>query len=206
MTLFSKILEERHSKYNGDIRVIKILGLGTSIQANGLTQSGGIVEVFWKQTLKKIRNRKLKMNKFLILGLGGGTLVKLIKKFWPESKITGVDIDRQMVDLGEKYLNLNNKSVDIKIQDALTFSPKGYDCVIVDVYNGDEFPKEFEDEKFLRRLTKNKVVIFNRLYYGSKRPAAVKFGKKLEKIFSNVEWFYPEANLMFICYLTPFPF
>ena len=31
------------------------------------------------------------------------------------------------------------------------------------------------------------------------RTEAVKFGNKLEKIFSKVDWFYPQANLMFIC-------
>ena len=39
-----KILEERESKYNGHLRVVKTLGMGIYIQADGLTQSGGIVE------------------------------------------------------------------------------------------------------------------------------------------------------------------
>ena len=53
-----KILEESESKYNGHLKVVRSLGLGTYIQANGLTQSGGIVETFWRQTLKKIQNSK----------------------------------------------------------------------------------------------------------------------------------------------------
>ena len=90
----TKILEKRKSKYNGEIKVIRNLAFGTYIQAGGITQSGGIVEDFWKETLKKIKHQSLTINNCLILGLGGGSAAKLVRKFWPEAKITGVDIDR----------------------------------------------------------------------------------------------------------------
>lgn len=198
-----KILEEKESKFNGHLRVLKTLGLGTYIQANGLTQSGGIVESIWKSTLKKIRREKI--TNVLILGLGGGTVAKIIRKFWPDVKIVGIEIDPLMIELGKKYLGLDQLGVDIKIADATSYTKylilnTKYDLVIVDLYNGDKFPEKFEDEKFLKRLTKSRLVIFNRTYYGDKRSLAVKFGLKLQKIFRKVEYFYPEANLMLICY------
>jgi spermidine synthase len=196
----TKILEERKSKYNGDLRVVRSLGLGTYIQADGLTQSGGIVETFWNQTLRKIKKSKHQINNVLVLGLGGGSVVKLIKKYWSEAEITGVDIDPEIVELGKKYLGLNEDDLEIKIGDAVKFTGKKYDLVIVDLYNGYEFPKKFEEESFLKSLTKNNLVVINRLYFGDKRPLAVKFGLKLQKIFRRVEYYYPEANLMFICY------
>lgn len=195
-----KVLEERKSKFNGDIKVVRSLGFGTYIQVNGLTQSGGIVETFWNETLRKLRKEKL--NNILILGLGGGTVAKLIRKYWPKSEIIGVEIDPVMVELGTRYLALDTSKTKIIIQDAFDYClmPNVYDLVIVDLYAGDEFPKKFEQEEFLKRLTKNKLVIFNRLYFREKRKEAVKFGNKLEKIFRKVEWFYPQANLMFFCY------
>lgn len=196
--LGTKILEERKSEYNGNIKVVRSLGFGTYIQVNNLTQSGGIVETFWKETLRKIKKEKI--TKVLILGLGGGTVVKLIKKYWPNTKITGVEIDRVMVELGTRYLVLGNSGAKIVIKDAYNFDSRGFDLVIVDVYCGDKFPKKFENEVFLKKLTKNKLVIFNRLYFGEKRKEAIKFGNKLEKIFKKVEWYYPQANLMFLCY------
>lgn len=192
----TKILEERRSKYNGDLQVVRSLGMGTYIQANGLTQSGGIVEIIWKQTLRKIKNEKLKVKRCLILGLGGGTAAKFIRKYWPEARITGVEVDPVMIELGRKYLDL--KDVRIKMQDAYNFDAGGYDLVIVDLYYGDKFPRKFENEKFLKKLTKNKLVVINRLYFGDKRKDAVKFGEKLRKIFDKVEYFYPEVNVMFI--------
>ncbi len=195
--LGTTILEERDSKYNGHLRVLRTWGMGTYIQAEGLTQSGGIVESIWKSTLKKVKYGEIKS--ILILGLGGGTLAKLLRKKYPNAKITGVEIDPIMIELGKKYLELDKYNIDIKIADTNKFKLGEYDLVIVDMYSGDNFPKEFESEEFLKKLTKYKTVIINRLYYGEKRPDTVRFGNKLEKLFSKVTWHYPEANLMFIC-------
>jgi spermidine synthase len=195
-----KILEEVKSLVNGKIRVVRSLGFGTYLQAGGITQSGGVVEEIWQKTLRQVKKQKTEIKNCLILGLGGGTAAKLVRKYWPEAKITGVEIDLVMVELGRKYLGLETSRVKIIIADAFGFDSSGYDLVIVDVYRGDEFPKKFESEKFLWKLTKNKLAIFNRLYYGEKRSEAIKFGERLEKIFPKVEYFYPQANLMFLCY------
>ena len=205
----TKILEERQSKYNGCLRVIRSLGFGTYIQAGGLTQSGGIVETIWRSTLQRVKSERAKVKNVLILGLGGGTIAELIGKKWPEAEITGVDIDPVMIELGKKYLRLGQTEVEIKIGDAYDYITqksklKTYDLVIIDLYNGDEYPKKFETENYIQLIRKvlpsDGVAVFNRLYYGDKRPQAVKFGNKLQKVFCNVEWFYPEANLMFVCH------
>lgn len=208
--LGTKVLEERESKYNGHLKVSRSLGFGTYIQADGLTQSGGIVGEIWKPTLKKIkktaslRGQKSKVKSCLILGLGGGTAAKYVRLYWPEVKITGVDIDPDMIELGKKYMGLDQLNVEIKIQDAYDFKGK-FDLIIVDLYNGEHFPEKFGNIEFLNKvkasITGSGVAVFNRTYYGGKRPETVKFGNKLQKIFSNVEWFYPEANLMFVCHL-----
>jgi spermidine synthase len=122
----------------------------------------------------------------------------------------GIDIDPIIVELGEKYLGLGQVDVEIKIGDALELvkrlKMKGerFDLIVVDLYNGDKYPEKFETENYIQLvktvLSNSGTAIFNRLYYGDKRPQAVKFGNKLKKIFSKVEWFYPEANLMLICH------
>ena len=213
VSLGMKVLEKRVSPINGRITVARSLGLGTYIQVEGLTQSGGVVENIWKQTLRKVKSKKEEgitrsaIKRCLILGLGGGTAAKVIRKLWPEAKITGVEIDPIMIELGKKYLGLDLD--DIYIGDAegvgkrLKVKGKRYDLILVDTYLGDQFPAGFESESFLklilRLLRPEGTAVFNRLYYGEKRPEAVKFGEKLKKVFPNVEFFYPEANLMFIC-------
>jgi spermidine synthase len=195
-------LETVSSPFNSKIVVENSLAWGISLKVDGLAQSGGVVEAIWKSTLRKIYRSQFTVHKALILGLGGGTVAKLVKKYWPDAKVTGVEIDPLMIELGTRYLALGTSKTKVVIDDAYEFIKKNreiFDLVIVDLYFGDEFPKKFEEDKFLKKLTKTKLVIFNRLYFGEKRKEAVKFGNKLEKIFDKVEWFYPQANLVFIC-------
>jgi spermidine synthase len=209
----TKILEEAESPINGKITVMRDLAWGTHILVDGITQSGGVVEGIWSKTLHKIRNSKSEIRGCLILGLGGGTTAKLVRKLWPGAEITGVDIDPVIVELGIRHLALGNSKTKIIIGDAYDFVktsahslvPSAYDLIIVDLYVGREYPKKFESENYIRlarfNLARGGVAVFNRLYFGEKRREATKFGDKLDKIFGEgkVERFFPEANLMFLC-------
>jgi spermidine synthase len=199
----TKILEQKDSKYNGTVTVIKSWGYGTYLQVGGLTQSGGVVETIWKQTLRKVKNQKSKIKSCLILGLGGGTVAKIIADLWPESEITGVEIDPLMVEFGKKYLDLNENRLKIVIGDASKKIPGKFDLVIVDLYTGDNYPEKFEEDKYLdlirNSLEEGGMVVFNRLYYGDKIDRADNFEKKLKNTFSSVTHFYPSANIMFFC-------
>lgn len=204
------VLEEIESKYNGHIKVMWNLGLGKYIQAGGLTQSGGIVESIWREVLRKVKNDSRTLKNVLILGLGGGSAAKVVRKNWPQAKIIGVDIDEVIVNLGKKYLSLDEKVVDIRILDAMNFvsgevkRKNQYELICIDLYNGDNFPEKFESDVFLkdvkRIMTKDGIVIFNRLYGSDHRSESMKFGRKLEKNFIDVEYVYPQANVVFFCY------
>ncbi|OGM26568.1 hypothetical protein A3D00_03590 [Candidatus Woesebacteria bacterium RIFCSPHIGHO2_02_FULL_38_9] len=215
-----QILQEVESPINGKITVVKDLAWGTHFQVDGVTQSGGILKKVWETTLKKVaKDQRLQTNNCLILGLGGGSVAQLIRKYWLKAKITGVDIDPMMVGLGEKYLGLSRVQVQVQVQDAYDFVStsslsagkagsavkpfNGYDLICIDLYLGSEFPKKFESEVFLRLvlklLTSSGVAIFNHLYGYNHRTSAIKFGKKLERVFKKVNPYYPEANVMFIC-------
>ena len=203
------VLEEVNSPINGKISVVKSLGLGTYLQVGNLTQSGGVVYSIWKSTLNKVKSLLPEPKNVLILGLGGGSCAKLTRKLWPNVKIIGVDFDETIVDLGEKYLGLKETNTDAVISDAYEYiektvaDKKKYNLIIIDLYVGQEFPVVFESDAFLdnvkKALSENGIVIFNRLYSDEKRPQAMRFGQKLEKIFTKVDYFYPQANVMFIC-------
>ncbi|MBI1863912.1 fused MFS/spermidine synthase [Candidatus Woesebacteria bacterium] len=203
----TKILDEKTSIHNGKLTVVKDFTFGTYIKGGGLTQSGGVAKDVWSSSLKKVKSKNIKIKKALILGLGGGSIAQIIKRLWPSAKITGIDIDPIIVEFGKKYMGLDKLNVEIHIQDALSFietkSLPEYDLICVDTYQGDIFPEKFENLDFLKNITKilskNGVIVFNRLYYGEKRPQAMKFLISLEKVFPKVEVVHPEANIMFIC-------
>jgi len=203
------VLNRTVSEINGELVVIRDLVYGTYIHGGGLPQSGGLAEVIWKQTLSKFKNQKPEIKSVLIIGLGGGSIAKLTREYWPEAEITGVDIDPVIVELGKKYLKLDKSNVDIHIQDAEVFIKeqvkKGnkFDLVCFDTYVKTKFPKKFETIQLIKLVKKllfeKGAVIFNRLYGSKERDNAVKFEKVLKKAFNKIDRVYPEANIMFIC-------
>lgn len=202
-----QILAEEESAINGKLTVVKELAWGTHIMAGGITQSGGIAQDIWKTTFKRLGQKEFK--NVLILGLGGGGIAKLVSKYWPEAQIAGVEIDPVIIELGRKYLGLDKMAIKTHIEDGYIFIQKQtkqknkFDLVCIDTYIGQEFPKKFEDEKFLENILKildeKGVAVFNRLYYKEKIQQAYEFKKKLENIFPKVEVVKPEANIMFLC-------
>lgn len=212
--LGKRVLKEIDSPINGKLTVIQDLAWGVYIKGGGLTQSGGVAYKVWQTSLSKIRNSihqpvGEKLNS-LILGLGGGSIAKLIRSFWPKSEISGVDLDPVIVELGKRYLDLGSYGAQVKIGDAFEYVIKKsklkaqkFDLVCVDTYIGDDFPEKFESQDFLLAIKKllgdTGVAVFNRLYYGEKRPRAMDFLKKLKEVFENVDIVFPQANIMFIC-------
>ena len=203
----TRTLEKTHSKYNGDITVVKDFTWGTYIKVGGLTQSGGILTQVWKETLSKVVVKKPHINNCLVLGLGGGSVAKLVSSYWVGTEIVGVDIDSKMVELGKKYLGLDKISIQTVIDDASSFvnsEKQKYDLILIDLYCGDKFPEKFEKNEFVEKvkglLNKNGIAVFNRLYGSERRADSMRFGRRLEKIFNKVDYVYPQANLDLICY------
>lgn len=212
----SNLLEGRveiarvHSDINGELTVIRDLTYGTYIRGGGLPQSGGLAEIIWKSTLSKITNSKLLITNCLIVGLGGGSIAKLVRKNWPQAKITGVDIDPVIIELGKKYMKLEKQDVNIIIGDAYRLIANdqlpmtNFDLICFDTYVQQDFPKKFESVQLIKQvkklLSRDGVAVFNRLYGPKERDSAVKFEKVLMKVFDKVERLYPEANIMFVCH------
>lgn len=204
-----KILEEVESPINGKLTIVRDLAWGVHIKGGGLTQSGGVVNKVWNTSLKEAKKKHSGVEKCLILGLGGGGVARVIKKYWQESAITGVEIDPVMISLGEKHMGLKESGVKVFNEDAMKFverqtkKEERYDLVLVDMYIGDTIPEKFETPSFYRMTKKllkgSGVVIINRLYYGEKRKLADKAHEGLKRIFKKVDIVCPEANIMFIC-------
>lgn len=151
-----------NSKFNGQVKLKKFLGR-YSVWVNGFEQSGSnYVEKIWKNGLEKVN---FFPKNILILGLGCGTLVKLISKKWPEARISGVEIDPVMIDLGKKYFGLDKyKNLKIILSDVKKFLTKPqpkFDLVFVDFYKGN-IPEK-QKINYPKILNKNGVILINHL-------------------------------------------
>jgi len=207
--LFPKEIFKVRSKFNGEIKITE-KGGRRSLLVAGLSQSGPLVQHLWQQGLQSI---KRPVENVLILGLGTGSAVKPIKKFWPKAEIYGVEIDPEIISLGERYFGLSPDEVTIILADALKIASKKeierrtFDLILVDLFLGDKFPKQAEAREYLQNLkhllSKNGLMIFNRLFFGRHRRPTIVFKKRLEEFFGNVTvktipWLFP-SNLLIFC-------
>jgi len=133
----------------------------------------------------------------LLLGLGLGSIpVLLEKKYGRDYRYTAVEWDETVADLALRYTLGRLKSpVDVITADAEVFvavCQETFDIVIVDIFEDDLTPPQFETTEFLEAcdelLRPGGLLLFNRLYGEDKdRIAAERF---FERTFKKV---FPEA-------------
>jgi len=202
-----KVLFKGYSPFNGEIIVIQDI-FGKCLLASGLTQSGGMIESLWKTVISKLKRQKVE--RVLILGLGAGSCLIPIVKKWPQAKITGVEIDPKMIQLGKKFFKLSNYNLEIKIENAINFIAKTqqkFDLILIDLFSGGKYPKFLEKKYFLENLgkiiEKNGILIFNRLYFANHRRLSDRFLTKFKEYFFNVNSYkFPRlfpTNLLIFC-------
>lgn len=125
---------------------------GKTLSVDGLPQSSWPPD---KQTYYYMMIPEKKPDTVLMLGVGGGTIARMILKKFPDTKITGVEISQEVVDAAIEHLGLGEIGMDLVIADAFEYvfeHNETYDLIIVDLYDGYNFPLKCLMPKFIRRL------------------------------------------------------
>lgn len=111
-----------------------------------------------------------KMNHILILGVAGGSVVKtLINEAGYKNKITGVEIDANVIEIAKKYFELDLiPNFDIILDDAFEFvlkTKEKYDLIIIDVFQDTKMPNFLFEDFYINRLLEilepNGMFLFN---------------------------------------------
>lgn len=112
----------------------------------------------------------LKMDHILLLGVAGGSVIKtLVDEIEYKGKITGVEIDSDIIQIANQYFNLDKiKQLEIIIDDAFEFVLKTknkYDLIIIDIFEDIKMPnflfESFFSERICFLLKNNGFVLFN---------------------------------------------
>jgi spermidine synthase len=110
------------------------------------------------------------MDHILVLGVAGGSVIKtLVDEIQFKGKITGVEIDPDIITIANEYFNLNAISnLELIIGDAFEFVLKTknkYDLIIIDVFQDTTMPNFLFENYFIDRigliLNPNGFVLFN---------------------------------------------
>ena len=81
--------------------------------------------------------------RILILGLGGGSVARLARALSPDAEILGIELDREVVRLARRHLDLDALDIEVEIADAfewLQTAPANdgrFDVILEDIFIGE---------------------------------------------------------------------
>lgn len=210
------------------------------ILAGGLLQSGSIIKQLWQNPLKTLHRTPLRKGdakrlsrekskesiaggflgkqddrppqNILLLGLGGGTVVKMLQKKFPDTHITAVEIDPVMITIAKKYFKIKPSSkLKIVQADAFKFvttnnlQPNSYNLILVDLFAGDSQPAQLHTHQFHKDLKKilsqYGQIIFNCLFFDHHKINTEKFIEKIENEYEEIKLIRSLSNLFVIAKL-----
>jgi len=102
-------------------------------------------------------DRISKMNHILVLGVAGGSVIKtLTHEVGYSKKITGVEIDANVIAIAKKYFALDTvQNFDLVLDDAFEFVLKTkikYDLIIIDIFQDTKMPSFLFEAFFVNRI------------------------------------------------------
>jgi spermidine synthase len=141
------------------------------LDSKNTNYSYGSLQRILRKGLKSIGFEKINtMNHILVLGVAGGSVVKtLINDVGFKGKITGVEIDTEIINIANTYFKLDKiPNLEIYIEDAFEFVLKTknkYDLIIIDVFQDTKMPNFLFERFFTDRLdmilSNNGIILFN---------------------------------------------
>ena len=107
--------------------------------------------------------------KILMIGLGAGTVATYLRKYYPDLRMTLVELDPDVVMCARKFFNFQaDAGMRVEVQDGRWFLMRDtttYDVIFLDAYHGDYIPFHLLTKEFLQlvkqHLTPRGVVVAN---------------------------------------------
>jgi spermidine synthase len=128
----------------------------------------------------------------LVIGLGGGSVVKRLWRDYPEMRVDVVELDPDVVDVAQRFFALpEDERIRVYVDDGrryLETCPDTYDITMIDAFDEDRVPRQLTTEEFLRtvrdRLAPEGVVAYN--FIGSLKGDRSKPFRSLYRTLRNV--------------------
>lgn len=115
--------------------------------------------------------------RFLIIGLGGGTLPAFLRKHYPDAEIDAVDINPEVAFAAKNYLGFReDERMRIHIADGRKFVEavhQQYDVIFLDAFGAEAVPAHLTTKEFLtavRRAVRADGVVIGNIWFTATSP------------------------------------
>lgn len=192
------LLEAREGTITPYLEVIKQNGKNILNSQNANYSFNGLNHIL-KQLFKKINLQNYTFQHILILGMGAGNAIELLRETYHiESPITAIEKDPVVIELAKKHFNIErHKNLTIIKKDAFDFvtnSNQKFDLIISDLFVDDIVPKIFASKEYIKGLKRvtheNSCIIYNKITeHPTHKQELLRVKENFDFYFSNVEVF-----------------
>lgn len=187
------------SDFNGDIKLIRFAG-DLRLDVDGLTQSGDVMVGIFSLGINNLLPKNYRPKSVLLLGLGGGSVIKWLRRRYPSARLTAVEIDPVMIAIAKKHFHIAKiKNLKIINADAVDYIQKAkakFDLILVDCFQGHTTPAGFDDPAVLKTMkSKCDHLLLNRLYWDDFKIKTDAFVAAIAPFF-QVKSVYTASNLV----------
>jgi 2-polyprenyl-3-methyl-5-hydroxy-6-metoxy-1,4-benzoquinol methylase len=169
--LHEQVIEHIHSPVSGPLEVWLAYGR-YELNTQEVNYSFGELHKVFRDAFAKLKVAELRPSSVLLLGLGAGSVVRLLRELGVAAPITAVELDPVVVKLGKKYFSLGEVK-DLEVLegvDATEWLPtqrRQFDLVVVDLFVGEKVPATAASPAFLQALkdavSPDGMMMWNRL-------------------------------------------
>ena len=146
------------------------------LDSENTNYSFGSLQRILRKGLKYIGFKRIQnFDSVLVLGVAGGSVIKtLVDEVKFTGKITGVEIDEEIVKIANSYFKLNEiPNLELVIDDAFEYvlkTKEKYDLIIIDIFQDTTMPNFLFEDFFIKRinflLKVNGFILFNTMVLG----------------------------------------
>lgn len=165
------------------------------LDSKNTNYSYGSLQRILRKGLKYIGfDRIKKFEDVLILGVAGGSVIKtLVNEVKFKGKITGVEIDKDIVEIANNYFKLDEvKNLELIVDDAFEYvlkTKEKYDLIIIDIFQDTTMPNFLFEDFFINRinflLKTEGFILFNTMVINEKdRIRNLDYKKKFDGNYS----------------------
>jgi spermidine synthase len=214
--LQGKLLETRESKYNsifiyqnGDF-VSMTFGHNKRIFTESIydTKDERDLPVVYTRFMTTPIAYVSDLSNIVEIGFGGGRTDWYLHKYLPETRVSSVELDPDVVALAKKYFGIREESnFSVTVQDGRLFldnTVRLYDIILIDAYRGPFVPFHLLTKEFYEvvksRLRPGGVVAQN------VEPTTMLFDAAIatiKAVFENVDLYDGEGNVVIVAYDGP---
>lgn len=198
-------LEETSSEQNPELSVMLYRGRLQLLSGDAIYSWDDLYKNFLL-AFDRLKIDERPIQDVLVLGLGLGSIPYMLEKvFHRDYHYTAIEWDETISELAARYtLSRLSSPVDILTADAEVFvqvTEESYDLVIVDIFEDELTPPQFETEKFLQDcdllLRPGGLLMFNRLHGGDDSIRLVTerfYERKFRQVFPGAKYIDTEGN------------